>query len=476
MPSARAVAAAIDANSSHDRPERILFWALVAGLAWAPAYLGSNALIAWGINAMLFPGLAAAYEISLIARGRSHPVGIRHLALPAMLYFAVLAWCLVQNATWLPRFVQNPVWSMLPGVLGSPAAGSISVDRDLTALSLLGLITAGSVFWLALQLGRNGERANRMLVSIAVIGVVYAVYGFLAFAVTPGYTLWYPNALAKGSLTSTFFNKNSYGAYAGIVLCTVVGLTLSYYRRQAAAAGVPFRYKLATLLDTTGGGGVVLLAAAFLVFASLLMTASRGAIACTVCALFVVGMLGSRSHKRGREQRLTVLVGGLLLAAIFIGFGDDVFGRIESDGVIDTGRLAVARATLNSVLNSPVFGYGLGTFADVFPLFRDRAVGTLNHWQMAHDTYLEVFQGLGLVVGVVLLAAIALLVARCIKGATTRYTNLTPSRVAVGGALLLGLHSLVDFSLQIQAVTLTFAAILGVGVAQSDSSRLDTSD
>ena len=55
MPSARIVAAAIDANSSHDRPERILFWALVAGLAWAPAYLGSNALIAWGIPSLYTP-------------------------------------------------------------------------------------------------------------------------------------------------------------------------------------------------------------------------------------------------------------------------------------------------------------------------------------------------------------------------------------------------------------------------------------
>ena len=34
-------------------------------------------------------------------------------------------------------------------------AGSISVDRDLTSIALLRLLTAASTFWLALQLSRD---------------------------------------------------------------------------------------------------------------------------------------------------------------------------------------------------------------------------------------------------------------------------------------------------------------------------------
>jgi hypothetical protein len=37
-------------------------------------------------------------------------------------------------------------------------------------------------------------------------------------------------------------------------------------------------------------------------------------------------------------------------------------------------------------------------------------------------------------------------------------------------------HALADFSLQIQAVALTFAGILGAGVAQSESSRVALHD
>jgi hypothetical protein len=41
---------------------------------------------------------------------------------------------------------------------------------------------------------------------------------------------------------------------------------------------------------------------------------------------------------------------------------------------------------------------------------------------------------------------------------------------------LLGAHALVDFSMQMQAVAITFMALLGAGVAQSASSRLALED
>src|SRR2546423_15466838 len=42
--------------------ERVIFWLFVAALAWTPFWYGSNDLVAWGINAVLFPGLAARFE------------------------------------------------------------------------------------------------------------------------------------------------------------------------------------------------------------------------------------------------------------------------------------------------------------------------------------------------------------------------------------------------------------------------------
>ena len=89
---------------------------------------------------------------------------------------------------------------------------------------------------------------------------------------------------------------------------------------------------------------------------------------------------------------------------------------------------------------------------------------------------LEVFQGLGLLFGSMLVASIVLLALRCVKGAMTRQENEIAPCVAAGVAFLVGVHSLVDFSLQIQAIGVTFMALLGAGVAQSQSSRLMLAD
>jgi hypothetical protein len=109
-------------------------------------------------------------------------------------------------------------------------------------------------------------------------------------------------------------------------------------------------------------------------------------------------------------------------------------------------------------------------------MFRDQSVGTVGQWTAAHDSYLEAFQGLGLIFGPMLVATLAVLVWRCVKGAATRQMNETPSGVAAGVAFLLGAHALVDFTLQLQAIAITFMALLGAGVAQSESSRLTLAD
>ena len=75
-----------------------------------------------------------------------------------------------------------------------------------------------------------------------------------------------------------------------------------------------------------------------------------------------------------------------------------------------------------------------------------------------------------------LVATVAVLVWRCVKGAATRQMNEMLPGVAAGVAFLLGAHALVDFTLQLQAIAITFMALLGAGVAQSESSRRTLAD
>ena len=102
-------------------------------------------------------------------------------------------------------------------------------------------------------------------------------------------------------------------------------------------------------------------------------------------------------------------------------------------------------------------------------MFHDDSMSLWVYWARAENTYLEVFQGLGLLFGAMLIGSVLAFVFACAKGAKTRQRNATIPAVAVGVSVLVGMHALVDFSLQVPAVTLTYMAVLGVGVAQAQS-------
>jgi O-antigen ligase len=100
-------------------------------------------------------------------------------------------------------------------------------------------------------------------------------------------------------------------------------------------------------------------------------------------------------------------------------------------------------------------------------MFRDDSLSVYFAWDKAHNTYLEIFQGLGLLFGAMLIGCVAILVWECVKGARIRKRGATIPAIAASVSFLVGAHALVDFSLQIQAVTLTYMAVLGAGVAQT---------
>ena len=66
----------------------------------------------------------------------------------------------------------------------------------------------------------------------------------------------------------------------------------------------------------------------------------------------------------------------------------------------------------------------------------------------------------------------AVLAGRCVHAAVTRRDGATAPLVGVAATVIVALHAFVDFSLQIEAVALTFAALLGAGVARSWSGKV----
>jgi O-antigen ligase len=252
---------------------------------------------------------------------------------------------------------------------------------------------------------------------------------------------------SRGYVSATFISRDCYATYAGIGFVVTAGLVLRRYRQEISDAAGSLRLFIASVIEGSGGSGAALLAGAFLTLVALCLTGSRGGLFATGVGLLALLLLG-RGRGSDRRERLAAIVLPLFLIAVtLLVFGGIVGDKIEQAGLYDTNRMAVYVLALRSIAGAPVLGYGYGTFVDVFPMYRDRSIDVVGLWAQAHDTYLEVFQGLGLVFGSILIGCVVMLAVRCGRGALSRQQNATVPRIAASVTILVGVHALVDFGL-----------------------------
>jgi O-antigen ligase len=454
--------------------EQFIFGAAILGVAWVPFWFGSNREIAWLINASYFGVLVLLLETVFLVGRRAHPVALKRVAYPAAIFALACVWIVIQASTWIPAWLENPIYQYGRETLNLDLAGSITINRELTYMALLRLLTEGAVFWLFLQLCRSPQRAHWTVQAVAIIGMAYAIYGIVAFFVFPGTILWLTKYAYLDSVTSTFINRNSYATYTGIGLVCALACTFSAYVRSATSVGRSALRRAVAFVASSSGAAGWWMVGSFILSLALVRTGSRGGIMASVAgllALIVMTSLRGRNVIAAIASLLGLLAAGV---AIFV-FGDFFAGRLLAFGFNAADRLAVYKLTILSILDAPWKGFGYGTFEYVFPLYRDNSLSPFGVWDKAHNTYLEMVQGLGIPVAALFLSMLLMLAVRCGYAALTRISSATAPLVATAATVIVVLHSFVDFSMQIQAVALTWTALLGAGVAQSWSGRVDTS-
>lgn len=459
-------------SSSSDKGRRtrdVVFWLYVAGLAWAPFWFGSNDPVSWSINAIIFPALVVLYELNLILSGRPHPVPLRRIWFSAACFALVVVWILVQAATVTPTQWHNPVWAQTATLLGSGIAGSISIDRDATVLSLVRLLTVACSLWLAMQLCRNPARATALIRSVAVVGCLYAVYGLVAFYAAPGTVLWLPKVFYTESVTSTFINRNTYATYAALSFICLLGLSFDFSAEQTFGNA---RLLVANAISRAVGSAGLAALGALVVAAALLRTGSRGGVGATVLAAIVFLVLYLGFRRRGSRLGTLAVASAAVVASGFVvlTYGDLLASRLSTTELGAEGRTAAYALIWKAISDAFVQGFGYGTFADVFPLYRDPTVTPWFTWDKAHDTFLELALEIGVPATIVLLLSVGALVGRCLLAVRKPDSQAAPIIAVSATAVIVG-TSLIDFGVQIQAVALTWVALLGAGFAQSQDVR-----
>ena len=447
--------------------ERLVFTGLVAILALSPLPFASNRPWSWSLLSMIVGLLMLVWAVAAWRDNQLVAVSVRRIW-PILLMFAmIVCWFVVQASPWTPESWHHPAWAATATALDTPIGGAVSIDPAMTLTALMRLLSYGGVFWLALQFGRNEAYAGKILWAIVITGFLYSVYGMIIEFGNFNTVLWYERWAYNDSLTSTFINRNSFATYAGLSLLAAMGLTFNEFRRDAAGGLMTLSGFRWILEQITGRLGVLLLMTST-IGSALLLTGSRGGMAAFTLGLFVLsaGFILSPGSRPTVGIIITALC-ALFVAGVMALSGELVLARFASATNDAVGRTVFYRAVFDAILADPWIGAGYGTFEVSFPMVRDATITTPLLLDKAHNSYLEFAYEAGVPAFALMMGLLGGLVALCVHGIWKRREHRLYPCIGTAAAALVASHALIDFSIQIPAVAVLFAALLGVASAQS---------
>ena len=458
-----------------------VFWGLTATVMLAPLPFASNRPWSWSLLSLMVGFWLILWALRALLDFRPGAVSdpkqaviqvpwARH-ALATILFLTLVGWFALQASSLAPAAWHHPFWATAQSVLKNAADAAISLNPINSITGLMRILAYAGVFFLALQYGRRSSRAKKMVWALCLAGAVYALYGVMAYFSGDKMILWFPKWAYLDSLTSTFVNRNTFATYAGVTLLVTIVLLLAEIERatpyglMSRAGWMDFMENLSPRLFFLAGATVVMATA-------LLLTHSRGGFVSTLVGLFVL-FLGMALNRKKRTRTLvasvvlTVLAGYVLLDIS----GGETLSRLGNIDSQWNNRKEVHSLTLEAIADSPKWGTGLGTYGDVFYQHRgtDFYVWTPT-FDKAHNTYLEFALEAGLVPTAALVVLFALLFLMTLRGVLKRQRNAAYPCLGLAATALVGTHALIDFSMQIPGMAVTYFYLMGMACAQSWSS------
>ena len=447
---------------------RILLLLLMLLVVISPLPLGSNREWSWTLLALVVSIISLLWLVTHIWRGEQSYRFVHPLI--TALFLLACGWAVVQTMTVAPAAWHHPLWGQVSAVLGTRLPGMITVSAEDTWTGLLRLLAYGLVFFLAFQLGRERSRAHAMMRWLVAAGLVYGVFGLIAF-----WSDYNPQFLFGGQelphhVRATFVNRNHFATWQGLTLLCAIAL---FHMRMFKRSDRPYELPQ----DRAGSVEQFILRAwkpllvILLMTTALLLTHSRGGFASALLAVVVLLLLlDSRSVAQKASSRLVVIAALAVSGIAFYLTSEVLLDRLDRTDISTEERVVVFENVKRGIAENPVLGFGYGTFSDSFRLY-DRVEMPV-HFDRAHNTWLENLFELGLPAALALFAAMGGLAWACFNGVRRRHRDWALPATGVAATVLVASHAMVDFSLQIPAVAVLYACIMGLACAQSRSSEV----
>ena len=444
---------------------RVASWLLFAAVAFAPMPFGSTRPTAVAFWCIVLGACLIVAPIRSLRGGQLALAGLAGIVVAA--YALVLHEQLAEHP-WLPWASPHPIWKQAQDALGVPLVPLVSIARNQPWFELGRPLVCLLAISCGFLVGADASRARALLKVIGWSGAAYAAYGILAHVFDPAHLLWRDKEAYLDSVTGTFINRNTAGAYFGS--CAVVWSLLLWEQLRREMRSGPLEWKTipALLFSNPSKKVLIRIAMLLLCLVAMFMTLSRGAVVLSLLALIIAftGFFWTRLPRRA--GLFAALAGCCAIVLILLQLmGGGVNARFDIQGLAGEGRLETYRATLRMIADHPWFGTGQGTFAYAFPAYRSPNVSVWGVWDITHNTLLEIAADMGVPIAALVVVAWIVIFAVLVHGTRVRHRGLIFPVAALAIAMLAVLHSLIDFSLQIPGYAIVALSLIGAGLAQS---------
>jgi O-antigen ligase len=291
---------------------------------------------------------------------------------------------------------------------------------------------------------------------VALFGFIVEFFGLNTLGLIP-------KTHYRGWLTGTFVNRNSAASFIGIGLVIALALARHAYfdpRNQYTTFSLPSICRLfVSRVGFYASVGAAL-------FCAVLMTGSRGGILTGIIGGSLVLLMCLRRGGTPRAPAIAMLLGGVAISiALSVSALKNRTDASESTSV----RLSLYGEALRAIADRPILGHGAGTYSSIQPIYHSASTPSNFIWDNVHSTVLEAALTLGIpaiIFGTGVLVYILLQLFDTWRNTSTEAICIL---VILAVSVAVALHAFVDFSLEIQAIALYVACLLGLGMGEKMS-------
>ncbi|SEL10246.1 O-antigen ligase family protein [Pacificibacter marinus] len=426
-----------------------------------PIPLGSNRPVPWALWALVIAILVFAFMLRIILNEPERK--LRFLAQADIL-------CLALVMPVFALFQLLPLGHLFPGAFPADLAPrATTLNAPATILGVLRLMTYAGIFILTLEVCSRLKRVQQLSRYVFWGLTAHAIVAMIFLTTLGDRFPWGEKSSYIGWATGTFINRNSFASFLGLGILTGVALFLE--RRQKSQS--LRRSTQVNLLSPRALETGVYALCVVLMATALLATGSRMGTAATICGVlttFFVMMPGraaqAPAHTQGHGKILLGL--GLILGFIFVVvFSRDIGERLLFSSADIGARLALYHSVWDLILSRPLVGYGLDTFSVAFPLIHDESVSSALIWDLAHNSYLALWAEMGLIAGSAPILALGFAAVRLLRAARGAKEHKLAYAISLGALVLAAVHSLLDFSFEIEANTVLLIVLVAMGLSQT---------